>query len=102
MTLRCKSNVNPIETITHPPQIRSVRHGSNRVDGDIAILRSWKRIPGGNYGIYTHVSVYYAKTEGVRETMKDTGEPFSIVFRVSGFKDYYDIVVDTSLEYGAG
>lgn len=62
----------------------------SRVDEEISILRSWKRMSGGYDAISKRVNATYADTQDIRATMKDTGLPFDLVWEMVGFKDEMD------------
>ena len=65
---------------------------ASRVDEEISILRSWKRMPGGYDAVSKRVNESYAETQDIRETMKETGLPFDDVREKLGFKDEFDFV----------
>ena len=37
------------------------------------------------------VNESYAKTDDIRKTVKETGIPFSLVWDMTGMKDYFDL-----------
>lgn len=63
---------------------------ASRVDEEISILRSWRRMPGGYDEIARQVNKSYAYTQDIRATMKDTGLSFDVVWEMVGFKDAVD------------
>ena len=46
--------------------------------------------PEGYDAISKRVNASYAHTQDIRETMKDTGLPFDLVWEMVGFKDEMD------------
>jgi len=40
------------------------------------------------------INLSYEVTGDIRQTMKETGQPFSVVYEALGFKDYDDFVLD--------
>jgi len=53
----------------------------------------------GYDGLCDRVNDAMIQNDGdIKETMRNTGESFSSVFEASGWKDYYDFVVDKGLE----
>ena len=40
------------------------------------------------------INMSYEKTGDIRQTMKETSQPFSVVYEALGFKDYDDFVLD--------
>ena len=48
----------------------------SRVDEEISILRSWKRMSGGYDAMSKRVNATYAETRDIRETMRETRLPF--------------------------
>ena len=58
----------------------------SRVDEEISILRSWKRVSGGYDAISKRVNASYARTQDIRETMREMRLPFDLV----GLKDEMD------------
>ena len=65
---------------------------SSRLDEEISILRSWKRMSGGYDAVSKRVNESYAKTGDIRETMRKTRLPFDLVWEMVGFKDEFDFV----------
>ena len=61
----------------------------SRVDGEISILRSWKRMSGGYDATAKLVNASYAETRDIRETMRETRLPFDIVWEMVGYADYF-------------
>ena len=66
----------------------------SRVDEEISILRSWKRMPGGYDAISKRVNATYADTGDIRETMRETRLPFDIVWEMVGYADYFEFEED--------
>ena len=64
----------------------------SRVDEEISILRSWKRMPGGYDAISKRVNASYAETRDILETMRETRLPFDVVWEMVGFRDEMDWV----------
>jgi hypothetical protein len=52
----------------------------SRVDEEISILRSWRKMVEGYDAISKRVNATYADTQDIRATMKDTGLPFDLVW----------------------
>ena len=46
----------------------------------------------GYDGMSKRVNASYAETQDIRETMRDTGLPFDVVWEMVGFKDKFDFV----------
>jgi|GEM_PF-5115163 hypothetical protein len=65
---------------------------ASRVDEEISILRSWRRMPGGYDAISKRVNVTYAETGDIRETMREMRLPFDVVWEMVGFRDEMDWV----------
>ena len=65
---------------------------ASRVDEEISILRSWRRMPGGYDAISKRVNATYAETLDIRETMRETRLPFDVVWEMVGFRDEMDWV----------
>ena len=65
---------------------------ASRVDEEISILRSWKRMSGGYDAISKRVNASYADTQDIRETMRETRLPFDVVWEMVGFRDEMDWV----------
>ena len=63
---------------------------ASRVDEEIAILRSWRRMPGGYDAISKRVNVTYAETGDIRETMVRAGLTFDEVWDMTGMKDWFE------------
>ena len=63
---------------------------ASRVDAEIAILRSWKRMSGGYDETAKLVNKSYAETGDIRETMRETRLPVDVVWECLGFRDYFD------------
>jgi len=40
------------------------------------------------------INLSYEVTGDIRQTMKETSQPFSVVYEALGFKDYDDFVLD--------
>ena len=55
---------------------------ASRVDAEIAILRSWKRMSGGYDETAKLVNKSYAETGDIRETMRETRLPFDVVWEM--------------------
>ena len=64
----------------------------SRVDEEISILRSWKRMSGGYDAMSKRVNATYAETRDIRETMRETRLPFDVVWEMVGMKDEMDWV----------
>jgi hypothetical protein len=64
----------------------------SRVDEEISILRSWKRMSGGYDAISKRVNATYAETGDIRETMRELRLPFDVVWEMVGFRDEMDWV----------
>ena len=62
---------------------------ASRVDEEIPILRSWKRMPGGYDAISKRVNASYAETRDIRETMRGLRLPFNVVWEMVGYADYF-------------
>lgn len=41
------------------------------------------------------INMSYERTGNIRQTMKETGQPFAVVYEALGFKDYDDFVLDS-------
>jgi len=41
------------------------------------------------------INMNYEKTGNIGQTVKETGQPFAVVYEALGFKDYDDFVLDT-------
>ena len=65
---------------------------ASRVDEEIAILRSWKRMTAGYDETAKLVNKSYAETGDIRQTMRETRLPFDVVWEMVGFKDEFDFV----------
>ena len=65
---------------------------ASRVDEEISILRSWKRMSGGYDAISKRVNASYAETQDIHQTMRETRLPFDVVWEMVGFKDEMDFV----------
>ena len=65
---------------------------ASRVDEEISILRSWKRMSGGYDATAKLVNATYAETRDIRETMRETRLPFDVVWEMVGFRDEMDWV----------
>jgi hypothetical protein len=63
---------------------------ASRVDEEISILRSWKRVSGGYDTTAKLVNASYAETEDIHQTMRETRLPFAVVWEMVGFKDEMD------------
>ena len=67
---------------------------ASRVDEEISILRSWRRMPGGYDAISKRVNASYAETGDIRETMQELRLPFDVVWEMVGYADYFAFEVD--------
>ena len=67
---------------------------ASRVDEEIPILRSWKRMPGGYDAISKRVNATYADTGDIRETMRETRLPLDVVWEMVGYSDYFAFMGD--------
>ena len=65
---------------------------ASRVDEEISILRSWKRMRGGYDAMSKRVNESYAETGDIHQTMRETRLPFDLVWEMVGFKDEFDFV----------
>jgi hypothetical protein len=65
---------------------------ASRVDEEISILRSWRRMPGGYDEIARQVNKSYAETGDIHQTMRETRLPFDVVWEMVGFKDEFDFL----------
>ena len=65
---------------------------ASRVDEEIAILRSWKRMTTGYDETAKLVNKSYAETGDIHQTMRETRLPFDCVWEMVGFKDEFDFV----------
>ena len=65
---------------------------TSRVDEEISILRSWKRMSGGYDETANRVNASYARTQDIHQTMRETRLPFDVAWKMVGFKDYFDFV----------
>ena len=65
---------------------------ASRVDEEISILRSWKRVSGGYDTTAKLVNASYAETGDIRETMRELRLPFDVVWEMVGFRDEMDWV----------
>ena len=63
---------------------------TSRVDEEISILRSWKRMSGGYDETANRVNASYAETQDIHQTMRETRLPFDVVWEMVGFKDEID------------
>ena len=59
------------------------------VEDEIAILRSWRRMPDGYDAISKRVNASYTDTGDIRETMRETRLPFDVVWEIVGYADYF-------------
>ena len=66
---------------------------ASRVDEEISILRSWKRMSGGYDAIAKRVNKSYAETQDIRQTMRKTRLPFDVVWEMVGVRDEMDCLV---------
>ena len=66
---------------------------AGRVDEEIAILRSWRRVPGGYDETAERVNKSYAETGDIRETMRETRLPFDVVWEGLSYRDEFDFVM---------
>jgi hypothetical protein len=62
---------------------------ASRVDEEISILRSWKRVSGGYDATAKLVNASYAETGDIRETMRELRLPFDVVWEMVGYADYF-------------
>ena len=60
---------------------------ASRVDEEISILRSWRRMTGGYDAISKRVNESYAETQDIRQTMRETRLPFDVVWEMVAFRD---------------
>ena len=67
---------------------------ASRVDEEISILRSWRRMPGGYDAISKRVNASYAETGDIRETMRETRLPLDVVWEMVGYSDYFAFMGD--------
>ena len=65
---------------------------ASRVDAEISILRSWKRMTAGYDETAKLVNKTYAETGDNHQTMRETRLPFDVVWEMVGFKDEFDFV----------
>ena len=65
---------------------------ASRVDEEIAILRSWKRMTAEYDETAKLVNKSYAETGDIRQTVRETRLPFDVVWEMVGFKDEMDWV----------
>ena len=65
---------------------------ASRVDEEIAILRSWRRMTAGYEETAKLVNKSYAETGDIHQTMRETRLPFDVVWEMVGFKDEVDFV----------
>ena len=63
---------------------------ASRVDEEISILRSWKRMSGGYDETAKLVNASYAETGNIHQTMRETRLPFDVVWEMTGMADYFD------------
>ena len=63
---------------------------ASRVDEEISILRSWRRMSGGYDQIARQVNKSYAETGDIHQTMRETELPFDVVWEMVGFRDEMD------------
>ena len=63
---------------------------ASRVDEEISILRSWKRMSGGYDETAKLVNASYAETGDIHQTMRETRLPFDVVWEMVGMKDEMD------------
>ena len=63
---------------------------ASRVDEEISILRSWKRMSGGYDETAKLVNKAYTETGDIHQTMRETRLPFDVVWEMVGFKDEMD------------
>ena len=63
---------------------------ASRVDEEISILRSWKRMSGGYDETANRVNASYAETGDIHQTMRETRLPFDVVWEMVGMKDEMD------------
>ena len=61
----------------------------SRVDEEISILRSWKRVSGGYDTTAKLVNATYAETGDIRETIRELRLPFDVVWEMVGYADYF-------------
>ena len=62
---------------------------ASRVDEEISILRSWKRMSGGYDAISKRVNASFAEAGDIRETMRGLRLPFDVVWEMVGYADYF-------------
>ena len=62
---------------------------ASRVDEEISILRSWKRVSGGYDATAKLVNASYTETGDIRETMRELRLPFDVVWEMVGYADYF-------------
>ena len=65
---------------------------ASRVDEEISILRSWKRMSGGYDETAKLVNASYAETGNIHQTMRETRLPFDVVSEMVGFKDELNFI----------
>ena len=65
---------------------------ASRVDEEISILRSWKRMTAGYDETAKLVNKSFAETGDIHQTMRETRLPFDVVWEMVGFKDEFDFV----------
>ena len=65
---------------------------ASRVDEEISILRSWRRMTVGYDETAKLVNKSYAETGDIHQTMRETRLPFDCVWEMVGFKDEFDFV----------
>ena len=65
---------------------------TSRVAEEISILRSWRRMPGGCDETAKLVNATYARTQDIRQTMRETRLPFDVEWKCLGYRGEFDFV----------
>ena len=65
---------------------------ASRVNAEISILRSWKRMTAGYDETAKLVKKSYIETGDIHQTMRETRLPFDVLWEMVGFKDEFDFV----------
>jgi hypothetical protein len=86
------SLVGVIQRDTYKSINKENRMVASRVDEEIAILRSWRRMTAGYEETAKLVNKSYAETGDIHQTMRETRLPFDVVWEMVGFKDEMDFV----------
>ena len=81
------SLVGAVQRDTNKSKIGMTQMVAGRVDEEIAILRSWRRVPGGYDETAKRVNAAYRRTGDIRQTMWETRLPFDVVWEMTGMKD---------------